>query len=229
MGERYHRRVDRPEPPRDALFAARQAGDTKATLAALERWLAPEAIDDEGLLELLVALEAPELAGRKSQAQLEVLLARAAWRVAVDPERVSRELLVLVLDRWQASGEFGPQAACDVAGRLLLRDPADEYAFDLYVAASVADAYAHRGTSLEDVAERTDDPRVRGRLLLAAAFVDHVVFRERERGAAGVRRALAADPSLAYEAVRARVLQWMGLAEAGDDERDGALPPRDGW
>lgn len=229
MGERYHRGVDRPQSPRDAFFAARQAGDARATLAALESWIAPDSLNDEALLELLVVFEAPEFAGRKAQAKLEVLLARAAWGVAVDPARVSRELLVLVLDRWQASGEYGPQAGCDVAGRLLLRDPADEYAFDLYVAASVADAYAHRGTSLEDVAERTDDPRVRGRLLLAAAFVDYVVFRERERGAAGVRRALAADPSLAYEAVRAYVLQRMGLAEAGDDERDAALPPCDCW
>jgi len=225
----YHRAVDPPESPREAFFAARRASDVKATLAALERWLAPEVLNDEGLLELLVVLEAPEFAGRKSQARLEVVLARAVWRAACDPQRVSRELLVLVLERWQASGEYGPQTACDVAGRLLMRDPGDAHALEMYVAASVADAYAHRGTSLEDIAERTDDPRIRGRLLLAGAFVDYVVFRERVRGAERVQRALAADPSLAYEALREQVLRWMGLAEVEDAERDAALPPRDGW
>ena len=198
-------------------------------LAALERWLAPGSLTDEPLLELLMLFEAPEFAGRKSQAKLEVLLARAAWRGAVDAGRVARELLLMVLDRWQASGEYGPQAACDIAGRLLLRDPADEYAFDLYVQASVADAYAHRGTSLEDVAKCTDDPQIRGRLLLAHAFVDYAVFRERDRLAPGVRRALAADPSLAYEEVRERVLRPMGLAVADVADRDEALPPRDAW
>ncbi|MBZ5712096.1 hypothetical protein [Nannocystis pusilla] len=96
----------------------------------------------------------------------------------------------MVLDLWLAGGEYGPQAACDIAGRLLLHEPADEYAFDL---------------------------------------VDYVVFRERERAAAGVRRAFAADPSLAYEDVRARVLRCMGLAETDDAACDEALPPRDAW
>ncbi len=196
-------------------------------LAALERWLASPS--DEPLLELLTLLDTPELLGRKLQAKLEALLTRAAWRAAVDAGRVSPELLRMALEYWRESGEYGPQTACDIAGRLLMHDPADEYAVGLYIQASVADAYAHRGTSLEDIAGRTSDPRVRGRLLLAHAFIDHVVFDRPPRAAAGVHRALAADPSLAYEAIREQVLLAMGLAEAGVNERDQALPPRDAW
>lgn len=38
-------------------------------------------------------------------------------------------------------GEYEPQGAYDIAGRLLLHDPADEYAFDLYAQVAPSLAY----------------------------------------------------------------------------------------
>lgn len=211
------------DPHRDALLAARAAGDPRAILAALEPWLAPTSLCDEALLELLVELESPVFAERKQRARIEDLLDRAVIRATVDPSRVSPELQRMALDRWQASGRYHPQTACDLAARLLSRDPADADALDLYIFASVADAYAHRGTDLADIAARADDPRLRGRLLLAHAFVRHVVSCDHAATADAVRRALAADPALDYDAMRRRVLQHMGATD--DDDRDD-LPPR---
>lgn len=213
-----------PDAPRDALLAARAGGDPRAILAALDPWLAPASLCDDAVLELLVELESPLFAGRKQRAQLEALLERAVLRAAADPARVSPALLHMALDRWQASGQYNPQLACDLAARLLARDPADDDALDLFLLASVADPYAHRGTDLADLAARTDDPRLRGRLLLAHAFIDHVVYRDPARTAEAVRRALAADPAIDYDALRARVLRHMGATD--DDDRDDLLPPR---
>lgn len=56
--------MDRQESPRNAFIAARDAGDERAMLAALERWLAPESLSDEALFELLVLFEAPAFAER---------------------------------------------------------------------------------------------------------------------------------------------------------------------
>lgn len=213
--------------PRDAFIAARDARDVRAMLAALESWL--DVLTDETILELLVLCDAPEFADRKRQGRLETLLGRAIWRAVQDPPRLSPEYLRWALDRWQASSDYHCQSACDIAARMLLRDPADERALDLYIQASVADPYAHRGTNLADIAAHTSAPQLRARLLLADAFIDYIVFHHRDRAAEAVHRALAADPTLDYDAARTQFFAHLGLTDTPPTDRDAALPPRDAW